>query len=98
MVLFKKNVSRSIARYSTANTADVAYIIGGDAGYHSLNIVAEFKQVGNAYQWQRLADLKKARQAHGSISVGDKTMIIGGHFVDFLNYPDNPSQGNPNIK
>ena len=37
-------------------------------------IVAEFKE----NIWERLANVKQGRYAHGSITVGGQTMIIGG--------------------
>ena len=61
----------SIFSYSTANTPDAAYIIGG---YYTQNLVAEFRND----QWAKLDDLKKGRYSHGSITVGTQTMIVGG--------------------
>ena len=58
--------------YSTASTSDAAYIIGG---LYSQEIVAEFKD----NKWRRLDDLYKGRRLHGSLSVGDQTIIIGGY-------------------
>ena len=57
--------------YSTASSPDAAYIIGG-AG--ASNIVAVFKND----QWTQLDDLNKGRASHGSITVGTRTMIVGG--------------------
>ena len=57
--------------YSTASTPDAAYIIGGGT---TMGIVAEFKEG----QWSQLASLNKGRYHHGSLSVGDQTIIIGG--------------------
>ena len=39
-----------------------------------MTIVAEFKDD----QWGQLASLNKGRWGHGSLSVGDQTIIIGG--------------------
>ena len=61
-----------IALYSTASTPDAAYIIGG---LYQKSIVAEFKD----NQWNQLASLNKGRHGHGSLSVGDQTIIIGGY-------------------
>ena len=61
-----------IAYYSTASTSDAAYIIGG---YHTKSVVAEFKD----NQWRQLDNLNKGRHYHGSLSVGDQTIIIGGY-------------------
>ena len=60
-----------IAYYSTAKTPDAAYIIGG---YYTENLVAEFRND----QWAQLDDLNKGRAGHGSITVGARTMIVGG--------------------
>ena len=64
---------RGISIYSTTQTLDAVYIIGG---YRTKNIVAEFKND----QWRRLADLNQGRYGHGSITIGGETMIIGGYF------------------
>ena len=64
---------RGISAYSTTQTSDAVYIIGG---YYTNNIVAEFKND----QWRRLADLNQGRRGHGSITIGGETMIIGGYF------------------
>ena len=62
---------RFIAKYSATNTPDAAYIIGG---YYTENLVAEFRND----QWAQLDDLNKGRAGHGSITVGARTMIVGG--------------------
>ena len=64
---------REISIYSTTQTLDAVYIIGG---YVTKDIVAEFKND----QWRRLANLNQGRDAHGSITFGGQTMIIGGYF------------------
>ena len=61
----------SIAGYSTANTPDAVYIIGGR---YTQNLVAEFQND----QWTQLDDLNKGRWLHGSITVGTRTLIVGG--------------------
>ena len=60
--------------YSTASTTDAAYIIGG---YETRSIVAEFKD----NRWRQLDNLNKGRDLHGSLSIGDQTIIIGGRAV-----------------
>ena len=57
--------------YSSASTPDAAYIIGG---YYTENVVAEFKD----HQWSQFGNLNKGRHYHGSLTVGDQTIIIGG--------------------
>ena len=68
-----------ISYYSATQTSDAVYIIGG---YFTSNIVAEFKND----QWRRLANLNQGRYAHGSITIGGQTMIIGGgsRYVTYL--------------
>ena len=63
-----------ISEYSTAQSADAAYIIGGP---YTRNLVAQFKN----NQWHKLEDLNKGRYGHGSITIGAKTMILGGNAV-----------------
>ena len=65
---------RRIFVYSTASTDEAAYIIGGYQGSDYSPIIAEFKNE----QWRKLGDLTQGRQYHGSISVGDQAMIVGG--------------------
>ena len=64
-------LSSRISQYSTANTPDAAYIIGG---YYTPNLVAEFRDD----QWTQLDGLNRGRRNHGSITVGARTMIVGG--------------------
>ena len=61
-----------ISEYSTASSPDAAYIIGG---HHTQNLVAEFRDD----KWAYLDYLNKKRYRHGSITVGTKTMIVGGY-------------------
>ena len=61
----------AIYYYSTANTPDATYIIGG---WYTPNLVAEFRDD----QWTQLNDLNKGRSCHGSITIGARTMIVGG--------------------
>ena len=62
-----------ISYYLTAYSADAAYIIGG--GLYNQNLVAEFRE----YQWRELDDLNNGRTGHGSITIGDQTMTVGGN-------------------
>ena len=66
-----------INEYSTASTDDAAYIIGG---HDVFDTVAEFRN----NQWRNLGSLTRGRYAHGSITIGQETMIIGGYTSDFL--------------
>ena len=65
---------RQVQSYSTAATSDAAYIIGGYQDEWSSATIAEFRN----NQWRKLGDLAKGRSEHGSISVGPRTMIVGG--------------------
>ena len=60
-----------IHSYSTVSTSDAVYIVGGD---YTPDIVAEY----NDDRWRLLDHLKQGRHGHGSVMVGDQTMIIGG--------------------
>ena len=71
---------RQIYYYSTTQTLDAVYVIGG---YIAKNSVAEFKDD----QWRRLANLNVGRHAHGSITLGGQTMIIGGYADNRLVQP-----------
>ena len=79
LILFPSYVSklivtlllRFIYAYAATATQDAAYIIGG---YWTQDIVAEFKND----QWFRAENLKRGRYDHGAITIGKKTMIIGG--------------------
>ena len=64
---------RGIYHYSTTHTDDAVFIIGG---YHTGNIVAEFKD----FTWQQVATLRQARSRHASITLGRQTIIIGGTY------------------
>ena len=65
---------RQIDSYSTAHTADAAYVIGGyQGGYHTTGIF-EFKND----EWRKYGDLQTGRQYHGSISIEHQTMVLGG--------------------
>ena len=68
---FSKYILRGIFYYSTAQTPDAAYIIGGS---FTRDIIARFKD----NQWRRLDDLNKGRYGQSSITIGRQTMIIGG--------------------
>ena len=68
--------------YSTAATDDAAYIIGGyqSEGFSRFlltsysSTIAEFKNG----KWRKLGELIQGRQIHGSISIGQFTMVVGG--------------------
>ena len=69
----------SICFYSTTQTSEAVYIIGGcGKGGYGMEIVAEFKND----RWSRLRNLNQQRFDHGSISIGDYTLIVGGSSND----------------
>ena len=61
--------------YSTASTAQAAYIIGGQ---NTKAIIAEFKND----VWRQFGTLAQGRWYHGSITLGDETMVLGGYSSD----------------
>jgi len=61
--------------YSTASTANAAYIIGG---YYTKEVIAEFKNDA----WRQLGTLTRGRYGHASITLSDETMVIGGYSSD----------------
>ena len=66
----------SISYYSVASTKEAAFIIGGfnSGDFTYYDMIAQFKD--NA--WSLYGNLQRPRYGHGSITLGDKTMIIGG--------------------
>ena len=74
--LQSESIFSEISHYSTAQTSDAVFIIAGWLGARAQNFVAEFKE----NVWRRLDNLKQARHAHESITVGGQTMIIGGYY------------------
>ena len=70
-LLTNRSISRKLKGYSTASTADAAYIIGGD---FSRDVIAEFRN----NVWRQLGSLVQGRDSHASISFNGETMIIGG--------------------
>ena len=60
-----------IRGYSTASTHDAAYIIGGI----DVDTIAAFQND----EWRKLGSLNTQREYHGSITIGQETMIIGGY-------------------
>jgi len=61
--------------YSTASTSEAAYIIGN---YDTRDIIAEFKNDS----WRQFGRLTKGRHYHGSISLGNEFMVVGGYSAD----------------
>ena len=78
MYTFSRQKFSQVLSYSTAATADTAYIIGGYQGSSYSTTIAQFKN----NQWSKAGDLTQGREYHGSISVGTETMVIGGYASD----------------
>ena len=71
-----------ISHYATTSTEESVYIIGGwtddsSTGYKT-PIIAEYKND----QWYNVGSLKQSRHAHGAITSGALTMVIGGSSTD----------------
>ena len=66
---------RRVWRYSTAATDEAAYIISGTQDSDGSPTIAELKND----QWRKLGDLTQGRTYHGSISIGQRTMVVGGY-------------------
>ena len=64
-----------MSHYSVASTNEAAFVIGGYDGSSNLDVIAQFKD----NEWSLYGNLKKGRSVHGSITFGDKTMVIGGN-------------------
>ena len=67
-----------IAYYATTSTEESVYIIGGftyDSSTSSRTpIIAQYKN----NQWLNVGSLNQSRYAHGAITSGALTMVIGG--------------------
>ena len=70
---------RIICQYSTVSTSEAAYIIGGVLPQKITgDIIAEFKNDS----LHRFGTISKGRANHGSISIGNQFMVIGGWHYD----------------
>ena len=72
----------SICCYATTSTDESVFIIGGwtydsQTGRRT-SIIAEYKND----QWYNAGNLNQSRHAHGGITAGSLTMIIGGSSAD----------------
>ena len=71
-----------ISHYATSSTDESVYIIGGyspgvPVDYFT-STIAEYKN-GN---WKNVGDLAQARHAHGAITSGSITMVLGGYPIE----------------
>ena len=66
---------RQVCHYSTAATDEAAYIISGYQDSFYSPTIAELKND----QWRKLGDLTQGRIYHGSISIAQRTMVVGGY-------------------
>ena len=72
------------SHYGTAHTDESVYIIGGLSDFTTsildntipskTSTIAEYKNG----VWTKIGNLKQARESHGAITVGGRTLIIGG--------------------
>ena len=71
-----------ISFYATASTEESVYIIGGWTSDSSTGqrtpTIAEYKND----QWYNVGSLNQSRHAHGAITSGSLTMVIGGDSTD----------------
>ena len=67
-------ISRYIAFYSTAQTSDSAYVIGGQG---TKNVIARYN-TDSLPTWSKVGNLVRGRYGHGSLVVGDKLLVFGG--------------------
>ena len=63
--------------YATASTSDSVLIIGGqtDSSPYTTSTIAEYKDGS----WKNVGNLAQARHAHGAITSGSITMVVGGY-------------------
>ena len=64
-----------IAFYATASTSESVLIIGGYNGGSYISTIAEYKDGS----WKNVGNLAQARHAHGAITSGSSTMVVGGY-------------------
>ena len=71
---------RRISAYSVASTSEAAFVIGGldGSGSSTVDVIAKFEND----EWSLLGNLRNGRPAHGSITYGTETLIIGGWTSD----------------
>ena len=72
----------SIAVYSVASTKETAFVIGGSNAVSDDDRDPDFITQFKNDVWSFYGNLQKGRSWHGSISIGSKTMVIGGYTPD----------------
>ena len=76
-----------IDSYATASSRYFTYVIGGrGTGYKIHDIVAAFANDNSQSSWSLAGRLNRKRSSSGAVTIGYKTMILGG---DEGNYDDN---------
>ena len=73
-LLTKDIILSKIYAYSVAATKDAAFVIGGWDGLSYFDHIAKF----NNTEWSLQGYLQKRRRLHGSISMNDQVIVIGG--------------------
>ena len=71
------------SNYATTSTEESVFIIGGftydSSTGNKTPVIAEYKND----QWYNVGSLKQSRHAHGAITSGALTMVIGGSSTDY---------------
>ena len=65
---------RQYHHYSVSSTNQAAFFIGGRRGNNQLSVIAKYENDN----WSLHGNLKRRRNAHGSITYGTTTLVIGG--------------------
>ena len=68
----------SYSHYSVASTNQAAFFIGGWDGSSQSSVIAKYENDN----WSLHGNLKRRRTAHGSITYGTTTIVIGGYTND----------------
>ena len=74
----RTHLLRRYSYYSVSSTSQAAFFIGGWDGSSSLPTIAKYENDN----WSLHGNLKRRRKAHGSITYGTITLVIGGYTDD----------------
>ena len=74
----RTHVLRRYGFYSVSSTNQAAFFIGGYDGSSRLSTIAKYENDN----WSLHGNLKRRRLAHGSITYGTTTIVIGGYTND----------------
>ena len=70
----RTHLLRRYSHYSVSSTNQAAFFIGGHDGSSLLSVIAKYENDS----WSLHGNLKRRRGAHGSITYGTTTFVIGG--------------------